>query len=205
MTDDMEAHGSVTPAPRQSRRVLWIAVSVGLAVALIVGVLAGAQLGEPTFKSPLVGKPAPSFDLASLDGDGRVRNGDYRGQYYVLNLWASWCVPCREEAPVLQSFHERWSSRGVALVGIVYNDTESAARKFRDRFGLTYPQVVDPKADAGIVFGVHGIPETYVIDNRGIIMAHLLGAVRDGTLDDVLEQITDGQQISDRNDQYQEP
>lgn len=207
MPNDTHLDDSVEASPRRSRRrVRWIALGVGLIVVLIVGVLAGAQLGEPRLAdSPLVGKPAPTFELRSLDSDTTLRNSTLSGRLYLVNYWASWCVPCREEAPVLQSFYERWSPSGVELIGIVYNDTEAAARRFRDEFSLSYPQVVDPKFESILEFGVRGIPETFIVDQRGIIMAHLIGAVREGTLDDVLEQIAGGEEVSDSNDRYQRP
>ncbi len=200
-----------TPTPQDAtvpgrRRVRWIAAAVGLMVVLIVGVFAAVQLREPKVDaSPLIGTRAPSFDLRSLARRQNVRSSDYAGDIYVVNFWASWCVPCRAEAPVLQSFYERWSPRRVGLVGVVYNDNESAARKFRDEFGLTYPQALDPDFKAGLGFGVRGVPETFVIDEGGTIRASLIGAVREGTLDEVLAKIRSGREVSNRNDRYQEP
>lgn len=203
---EAEVENTVGRARRGFRYPLrWVALGVGIVAALVVGVLAAVQLGDPSLAdSPLIGKVAPTFDLSSIDGDERVRSADYAGRVYVVNFWASWCVPCREEAPNLQAFYERWSPRGVAVIGIVFNDTEEAAREFRSEFGLTYPQAMDPDFDAGLDFGVAGIPETFVIDERGIVMAKLIGAVGPSTLDDVLQQILAGVEVTDRNDRYQQ-
>lgn len=190
----------------QRRRGAWLRWSLVIVAVTAIGVwalVAGSRLGEdPTqVDSPLLGKAAPSFDLPLLDG-GSITSADLQGQPYVVNFWASWCVPCREEAPILQSFHERWSDRGVVMLGVVYQDTVSKAKDFRDEFGLTFPQASDPGGIAALDFGVFGIPETYVVDERGIVMAKLIGAVRPNTLDDVLSQIDSGQTVTDRNDQY---
>lgn len=181
----------------------WVAI--GVAVALVVGwaLVAGRQLGrDPTLvKSPLIGRAAPSFSLPGLDG-GRVGSADFRGEIYVVNFWASWCVPCREEAPHLQAFYDRWSGDGVQVVGIVYNDQEAKARGFRDEFGLTFPQAMDPGGRAAIDFGVFGVPETFVVDGRGVVMAKLIGAVGPTTLDEVLSRIRRGEQYTAENDRY---
>lgn len=190
-------------APRRRRLWRWLAGT--LAVSAVVGwaLVAGRQLGrDPTLvESPLVGRRAPSFSLPGLDG-GRVASADYRGEIYVVNFWASWCVPCREEAPHLQDFYERRSQEGVGLVGIVYNDREDKARGFRDDFGLTFPQAMDPGGRAAIDFGVFGVPETFVVDGRGVIMAKLIGGVGPRTLDEVLSRIRRGEQYTAENDRY---
>ncbi|MBA2237652.1 MAG: redoxin domain-containing protein [Lysobacter sp.] len=180
-------------------------VLAGIAGAIVFGwaVISASRLEQdPTrVESPLIGKPAPSFLLPMLDG-GTVDSVAFSGRIWVVNFWASWCVPCREEAPRLQSFYERWSSRGVGMVGIVYNDSRSAARDFREEFGLTFPQVMDPDGVAAIDFGVFGVPETFVIDEHGVVMAKLIGAVGPTTLDDVLAEVRSGRQVTDENDDY---
>ena len=145
-------------------------------------------------RSALLGKPAPVFQLPTLDG-ATVDSADWRGEVVVVNFWASWCVPCREEAPALQAFAQRWEGRGVRLVGIVYNDEQSEAAAFRDRFRLTYPQALDPGGRAAIDFGVFGIPETYVIAADGTLMAKPLGAVDAATLERVVASVNDGRTV----------
>ena len=154
-------------------------------------------------RSPLIGKPAPEFSLPALDGDGEnLGSADFTGRPYVVNFWASWCAPCREEAPALESFYRTWSSQGVGMVGIVYSDSPDEARAFREEFGLTYPQVTDPGGVTAIDFGVFGIPETYVVDERGIVMAKIAGAVSAGTLDEVLARVVAGEVYTSENDRY---
>lgn len=183
----------------------WPLVVVGVILALIAGwalVAARSLGGDPTVvRSALIGKQAPEFALPALGG-GQIDLASYRGEVLVVNFWASWCAPCREEAPELQAFAERWSGRDVSLLGIVYNDAESDAVDFRDRFGLTYPQALDSDGRTAIDFGVFGIPETYVIDRDGTVMAKLIGAVDATTLDEVVAAVEEGRSVTKRNDRY---
>jgi cytochrome c biogenesis protein CcmG/thiol:disulfide interchange protein DsbE len=195
------------PVARRSRRLRWAALTAVVVVVMGFSLVAWNRFGrDPSLvSSPLIGKPAPEFALPDLDddtGEARVRSADYDGRLYVVNFWASWCVPCREEAPHLQSFYERWSSRGVGVVGIVYNDRAEDARDFRDQFGLTYPQAMDDDGRAAIDFGVFGVPETYVIDQRGVVMAKLIGAVGPDSLDRVVSQVLAGETYTAENGDY---
>ena len=200
-TDEVDA----LLARTRSRRFRWRWVAVGVVVVLVVAwaFVAGRSLGRDPrqVRSALLGKPAPAFELPTLDG-GTVDSADWRGDVVVVNFWASWCVPCREEAPELEAFAEQWQERGVRLVGIVYNDEESEAAAFRDRYGLTYPQAFDPGGRAAIDFGVFGVPETYVIAADGTVMAKLLGAVDAATLERVVASVNDGRTVSEQNDRY---
>ena len=200
-----EAEAVLERAVRRRPKLRWLAA--GLAMALVVGwaLVAGQRFGrDPTLvRSPLVGKPAPDFRLTSLSG-AEVTSADFAGRTYVVNFWASWCIPCAEEAPELQAFSERWSARGVGLVGIAYNDDRAKATAFRDKFALTYPQAMDPAGRAAIDFGVFGVPETYVVDRRGVVMAKLIGAVGPGTLDQVVTAVEEGRTVSTKNDRYRD-
>ena len=209
---DIERDGDVEPdevdallARTQTRRFRWRWAVVGALVVLVVAwaFVAGRSLGRDPqqVRSALLGKPAPPFRLPTLDG-GTIDAADWRGEVVVVNFWASWCVPCRAEAPELQAFAERWEGRGVRLVGIVYNDEESEASAFRDRYGLTYPQALDPGGRTAIDFGVFGVPETYVIDGDGTVMAKLVGAVDAATLDRVVASVDAGRTVAEQNDRY---
>ena len=192
-------------ARTRGRRFRWRWAAVGVVVVLVVGwaFVAGRSLGrDPTVvRSALLGKPAPAFRLPGLDG-GQVDSAVLEGDVVVVNFWASWCVPCAEEAPELEAFSRQMEGRGVQLVGIVYNDDRDAAAKFRDRFELTFAQATDPGGRTAIDFGVFGVPETYVIDRDGIVRAKLLGAVDAATLERVVAQVEAGDTISTSNDRY---
>jgi cytochrome c biogenesis protein CcmG/thiol:disulfide interchange protein DsbE len=199
--------GSPTGEAERPRR-RWGRWALAIAAVATIGAWAlvtGSQLGDdPTIvRSPPIGKQAPEFKLPALGGEGdAVRSSQFAGRLWVVNFWASWCVPCREEAPHLEAFYRRWAPRDVGLIGIVYNDREGRAKAFRDEFGLTYPQVMDPQSRAAIDFGVFGVPETFVIDERGVVMAKLIGAVGPTTLDDLLARIESGEQVTTENDRY---
>ena len=191
-------------ARRRPRR-RWRRIAVGVAVAVVVvwAFVAGQSLGrDPTLvRSALIGKPAPAFDLPTLEG-GRVDSAAWRGDVVVVNFWASWCVPCVEEAPELEAFARQNTGKDVRLVGIVYSDERDKATRFRDRFGLTFPQAMDPGGRTAIDFGVFGVPETYVIGRDGTVMAKLLGGVDAPTLDRVVASVEAGRTVSTQNDRY---
>jgi cytochrome c biogenesis protein CcmG, thiol:disulfide interchange protein DsbE len=112
--------------------------------------------------------PAPELDLERLEGDGRLRLSSYEGErVVVLNFWASWCLPCKDEAEILQAAWERWRERGVLFVGVDAQDFKSDARTFIDRYETTYPHVYDGRGSTLGRFGVTGFPETYFVDRRG--------------------------------------
>lgn len=164
----------------------------------------GASLGRDarSVRSPLLGKPAPDIDLERIDTTGRLRSSDLRGRLYIVNFWASWCVPCRTETPALEDFYQRWRPRGIEIVGILFEDERDAALDFRRAYGGTYPLVDDPGARTAIAFGVRGVPETFVVDERGVIMAKLIGAVDVAGLEEVLAKIGAGATVAEQNDEY---
>ena len=124
---------------------------------------------------------APTLALPPLDGGGPKRSlVDYRGKVVVLNVWASWCVPCREESPLLERWHKRITPQGGTVLGIDVQDIDSDARNFIREFKLTYPHLRDKEGDdVRSAFGTVGYPETFVIDRRGRIAALARGPVDD--------------------------
>ena len=112
--------------------------------------------------------PAPDFDFELLDGSGELRLSSFEGRkVVVLNFWASWCLPCKDEASILQAGWERWGDRGVLFVGVDAQDFKSDARRFIERYETTYPHVYDGRGSTLGRFGVTGFPETYFVDRRG--------------------------------------
>jgi cytochrome c biogenesis protein CcmG, thiol:disulfide interchange protein DsbE len=124
-------------------------------------------------------EPAPAFSLPLLDGGGERALADYRGRVVVLNVWASWCDPCRTESPLLQRWHRRLTKRGGTVLGVDVNDVTSDAQRFIREYGLTYPQLKDKESASIEKLGVVAYPETFVIDRAGRIAADRRGPVND--------------------------
>ena len=123
--------------------------------------------------------PAPAFELPKLGGGGNASLADYRGQVVVLNFWASWCKPCREESPLLERWHRRIRQRGATVLGVDILDVTGRAEDFVDEYGLTYPMLKDKDGEGLDKFGVVAYPETFVIDRQGRIAAVARGPVDD--------------------------
>jgi cytochrome c biogenesis protein CcmG, thiol:disulfide interchange protein DsbE len=167
-----------TPEPRPRRPVL-AAVAVGAAVALLTAVLAFGLTRDPGGppSSPLIGKRAPDFELPLLDGGGVVRLSDLRGQVVVVNFWASWCAPCRDEHPHLQNAWTRYRDQGAVILGVMYQDSAEGARAYLEELGGDWPILQDPGARAAIDYGVFGVPETVFIGPDGIVAHKVIGEV----------------------------
>lgn len=148
-------------------------LSALLVVVLGVALLRGSGEGAG---GPLVTKPAPNFELRTLDG-GTVSLADLRGRPVVVNFWASWCIPCREEAPLLRDLAREQSADGLAVVGVLFQDREDDARAFRDEYALAFPSLIDPGSGTAINYGVSGVPETFFIDGEGVIRSHVRGGL----------------------------
>ncbi|GBD15558.1 Thiol-disulfide oxidoreductase ResA [bacterium HR26] len=122
------------------------------------------------------GRLAPGFTLTTFDGRP-MSLAAYRGRTVVLNFWASWCPPCREEAPVLRQFAARHAGGSVVLLGVDVWDKEPDARAFLAEFGLSYPNALDRDGLVSIEYGVSGVPETYVIGPDGRLLGKYTGPV----------------------------
>jgi cytochrome c biogenesis protein CcmG, thiol:disulfide interchange protein DsbE len=123
--------------------------------------------------------PAPAFELPKLGGGGSESLADYRGKVVVLNFWASWCKPCRDESPLLERWHRRIRDRGATVLGVDILDVTGRAQDFVDEYGLTYPMLKDKDGEGLDKFGVVAYPETFVIDRQGRIAAVARGPVDD--------------------------
>jgi cytochrome c biogenesis protein CcmG, thiol:disulfide interchange protein DsbE len=146
------------------------------AVAGLLGLLVW-RLTHQT-KAPKIGAPAPVFAVDRVDGPGTLDLRSLRGKPVVLNFWASWCVPCKGEAKMLESAWQQYRSRGVVFVGVDYHDVTSDAKTFLERHGVTYPTVKDGSGKIADRYGVSAVPETYFIDRRGrLVGEHIVGTV----------------------------
>ena len=120
---------------------------------------------------------APALELPRLTGGGRASLADYKGQVVVLNIWASWCEPCKAESPLLERWHQRMRTRGGLVLGVDTLDVTSDALDFIKEYELTYPMLRDRNADVIAKLGVVAYPETFVIDRGGSIVAARRGPV----------------------------
>ena len=144
---------------------------------IMVGFLfAGLGLNPRQVPSPLIDKPAPVFQLQQLhDPEKVLSSGDNIGKVWLLNVWASWCVACRDEHPLLVQLA---NSGIVPVYGLNYKDDRSTALQWLKQYGDPYAMsVVDPEGRVGIDYGVYGVPETYIIDKQGIIRHKQIGPV----------------------------
>lgn len=153
---------------------LRFVVPLGLFVVLIVFLWRGLALDPHEVPSPLVNKPAPGFALTRLDDAGRsIRRDDMLGKVWMLNVWASWCVACRQEHATLVAFAQ---TKAVPIIGLDYKDTRSEGLGWLGQFGNPYDaSAFDQDGRVGIDFGVYGVPETFVIDKRGFIRFKQIG------------------------------
>lgn len=155
-----------------------------LSVAVVVGLLAILAWRLATERHSPVKGTAPDFTLPRLDRQGVLRLASLRGKAVVLNFWASWCVPCKEEAPELQAAYRRWSGQGVVFVGIDGQDFSGDARRFMKKYNVTYPVVRDGPGKVVNTYGVTGFPETFFVDRRGRIVGdHISGPASKEALD----------------------
>ena len=178
--DDLE----VEPAPRRA----WL-VFVPLALFAIVALLFMLRLGAgdaSRLPSALIGKPVPVFALGPVEGLAKpgLESADLEaGKVTVVNVFASWCGPCREEAPALLQL----SRQGLPLVGIAYKDKPENTRRFLTDDGDPFRAIgADTTGRTGIDFGVYGVPETYVVDGRGTITAKIVGPLTEDAIRDQL-------------------
>jgi cytochrome c biogenesis protein CcmG, thiol:disulfide interchange protein DsbE len=129
--------------------------------------------------APPVGSVAPAFTLRRLDGTGKVSLAAYRGRPVVLNFWASWCKPCKSEAAVLERDWTRYRRHGVKFLGVDFHDLAADARRFVSAHALTFTMLQDGSGRVTGSYGISQVPETYVLNRQGRVVAHLAGPITD--------------------------
>jgi cytochrome c biogenesis protein CcmG/thiol:disulfide interchange protein DsbE len=147
-----------------------------LAVLAIVGLLTFGLLSKGS-SGLSIGEAAPASPLPQLEGGGNGSLADYRGRWVLVNFWASWCVPCREEAPALERFQRRHGGDGFTVLGIDSRDLSGDGREFVHRYGLSYPQLRDGDGAVAHDFGTTGVPENFLVDPRSRVRLLVRGPV----------------------------
>ena len=170
-----------------------------LAVPIIALLRFGMTRDPRAIASPLPGRPAPEFDLAVFaSGSGaqapaagqRVRLADLKGKVVVVNFWASWCLPCRDEHAALSEVASRYADRDVRFLGLMYNDVTANALRWLDEMGgQTYPALLDPGTRTAIDFGVYGVPETFFIGRDGKVASKHVGPISARVLEQRIDSL----------------
>jgi len=197
-TSPREPEAALTNSARRPRRRLTLGLGgvvivlvTALVVLLVVGLVRqkGSYGGFAVNAVGRIGRinrgPAPDFSTTLFTGE-TFRLADQRGQIVVVNFWASWCPPCRTEAPVLERAWQRYRGRGVQFIGLNVWDTDSDARNFMTQYGTDYPNGPDNSGRAAINYGVTGLPETFIIRPDGTIAQHWIGPLTDQQIDALL-------------------
>lgn len=178
---------------RLRRFLPFVLAAVAVAVAL------------PFLLRPASSKAVPEFELNRLSGNGTISSDDLKGSVVVLNFWASWCIPCQEEAPILEAAWNKYRDEGVRFLGVNIQDTEDNAKLFVKRFGLTFPMVRDPEQVLAKELDVYGLPQTFFVNEDWTFSAveakdrigdrfgtQVLGAITAEELDEQIQALVDG-------------
>jgi len=179
-----------------------LGMTIGFASAVgILGVLTWGLGRDPyVLPSPLEAKSAPGFALPVMppvdDGTDAaprdtLRLSELRGKVVVLNFWASWCLACRDEHPVLLRGAKRFEERGVEFLGVLFQDRPGNARRWLEEMGAAYPTLLDPDTRMAIDYGVYGVPETFFLDREGRVAHKHIGPVTDSLVTSTLEALLD--------------
>ena len=171
-----------------------------LAITGFVGLMAiGLMNQSPVTEmsgSTRAQKPAPDFTLTLFDG-GELTLSRYRGQPVVINFWASWCPPCREEAPLLERKWKEYKDQGVLFVGIDLQETHADGAAYVSEFGITYPNGLDTAGRITVDYGVIGLPVTFFITRQGVVERLWVGAIKENQLVAWIDELMIGVATSD--------
>ena len=178
------------------RAVRWAAIGVVI-LSVALAVIFTTRFGEDPnlVPSPLLGQAAPSLALPLLDGTGTLDASTLDGKVVVVNFFASWCIPCREEQPDLAAAADAFADRGVVIVEIAYQDEAVTALDFLDEFGRSDSAIylADPGGRAAIAYGVFGIPETFFVAADGIVVGKAIGGTDALTLGSTIDAVLRGE------------
>jgi cytochrome c biogenesis protein CcmG, thiol:disulfide interchange protein DsbE len=191
----MPAEMATTP-PRLSRKaiigfVVTTALSASLLLLLLLRLISASQAVANGGISPVVGHAAPDFTITLLNGkQGQTLHlADLKGKPVVLNFWASWCTPCKDEAPILQAASQQYAAQGVVFIGIAYEDVPANSMRFLQQYDITYAIGPDTSGAISISYGVPTVPETVFINRQGIVTEIFGGALSKNLLDQRVAKI----------------
>jgi cytochrome c biogenesis protein CcmG/thiol:disulfide interchange protein DsbE len=155
-----------------SRRGLWAFLIFVAVLAFLAFLFLGLNRAQ---EGPVgVGSQAPPFTLTTFDGQ-TISTEDYVGQVIVVNFWASWCIPCEQEAAELEQAYQMYKDQGVIFLGVDYTDTETEALAYLEQFGITYPNGPDLRTAISQSYRIRGVPETYIIGPDGSLVSVMIG------------------------------
>jgi cytochrome c biogenesis protein CcmG/thiol:disulfide interchange protein DsbE len=154
------------------------AIPIAIFVVMLVFLYKGLYQDPKLVPSPFIGKPAPRLDVVSLDfPDQRIATNKFLGRPWVLNVFASWCVTCAQESPSVADL-----AKHVLLIGLDKEDQEANARRWLQQYGNPYAMMVDKDGKTSIDWGVYAVPESFIIDKKGIVRYKVIGAITPETL-----------------------
>lgn len=163
--------------------ILWVSLGTAVVLAVLVGIFASAPQASVQVQSPLVGKPAPALGGPVIDGAGQNSLSSLQGKWVLVNFFASWCGPCQSEMPQLQAFEQQHKAAADATVlGVEYDGSDVGnARSYLASQHAAWPVVNDGTAD--VAWGVHGIPESYLVAPNGVVALKYAGGITAAALD----------------------
>jgi len=166
----------MTPSEISPRKTPWGQIVIYTFVIALLGLVAyQMQRNGPLAAGPVgAGQIAPVFELTAFDGH-TYQLADLRGRVVVINFWASWCIPCEQEAEFLENAWQHYQERDVLFIGIDYVDTETEAKAFMRRFNVSYPNGPDLGTRISQAYRIKGVPETYIIDSKGTLASVKIG------------------------------
>ncbi len=152
------------------------------------GTVVAPPAAAATLPAPFTNHPAPDFTLTTIDGT-RVRLSDLRGQVVLINIWATWCPPCRAEMPAIQAAYERFHSRGFTVLAVNQQEDATTIQAYLRENGLTFPALLDGAAEVGVAYQARALPSSFFVDRRGIIRAIYRGPMSRGVIDGTIEHL----------------